>query len=82
MRDDILNVLKNSDKALDIYELQDLLDINKTEDTETLLDELRKLEDDVVIYHSNKDKYMMIEDSHLRKGIMRVNKKGFWFVVV
>ena len=82
MRDDILNVLQNSDRALDIYELQDLLDINKTEDTETLLGELRKLEDDVVIYHSNKDKYMMIEDSHLRKGIMRVNKKGFGFVEV
>ena len=31
MRDDILNILKNSDRALDIYELQDMLHINGME---------------------------------------------------
>lgn len=82
MRDDILNILKNSDKALDIYELHDMLHINTVEGAKELSDELRKLTDEVVVYHSNKDKYMMLEKSHLRKGVMRTNKKGFGFVEV
>ncbi len=82
MRDNILNILKNSTKALTIYELSDGLEITDVKETERLQEELRKLEDEVIIYHSNKDKYMMLEDSHLRKGIMRVNKKGFGFVEI
>ena len=82
MRDNILNVLSNSDKALDIFELQNLLEITTVEETSMLSDELRKLEDEVVIYHTNKDKYMLLEKSHLRKGVMRANKKGFGFVEI
>lgn len=82
MRDNIINILKNSDKALTIYELQELLEIKTVGDTAQLMEELRKLEEDVIIYHSNKDKYMLLENSHLRKGIMRANKKGFGFVEI
>ena len=82
MRDNIINVLKNCDKAVDIYELQDLLEINDVSSVASLNDELKKLEDEVIIYHSNKDKYMMLEKSHLRKGVMRANKKGFGFVEI
>jgi len=82
LRDNIINILKNCDKAIDIYELQDLLGIKDVNDTKELSDELRKLEDEAIIYRSNKDRYMMLEKSHLRKGIMRVNKKGFGFVEV
>jgi ribonuclease R len=82
VRDNIINILENSDKALTIYELQDLLDIKDVDSLKELNDELRKLEDEVIIYHSNKDKYMMLEKSHLRKGVMRTNKKGFGFVEI
>ncbi len=82
MRDDILNILKNSDRALDVYELQDMLHVNDVGQAKLLTDELRKLEDEVIVYHSNKNKYMMLEKSHLRKGIMRTNKKGFGFVEI
>ena len=82
MRDNIINVLKNCDKAVDIYELQDLLDIHNAEEVKQLLEELRVLEDEAIVYCSNKNKYMMLENSHLRKGVMRVNKKGFGFVEV
>ena len=82
MRDNIINVLKNCDKAVDIYELQDLLDIHDAEEVKQLLEELRVLEDEAIVYCSNKNKYMMLENSHLRKGVMRVNKKGFGFVEV
>lgn len=82
MRDDIINILKNSDRALDIYELHDMLHINTVEGAKELTDELRKLTEEVIVYHSNKDKYIMLEKSHLRKGVMRTNKKGFGFVEV
>ncbi len=82
MRDTIINILKNSDKALDIYELQDMLGIKNADETKELLDELKKMEYEVIIYHTNKDKYMLLENSQLRKGIMRANKKGFGFVEI
>ena len=82
MRDNLLNIMKNSDKALDIYELQRLLEINTVEEIKLLSDELRNMENEAIVYHSNKDKYMLLENSHLRKGIMRANKKGFGFVEV
>ena len=82
MREEIIKVLTNSDRALNIYELEDKLAINTVEETKIFTEELRRLVDDVVVYHSNKDKYMMFDKSHLRKGIMRANKKGFGFVEV
>ena len=82
MRDDIINILKNSDKALTIYELQEKLDLHRVDEVKELSDELRKLEEDTVIYCSNKGRYMMLEDSHLRKGTLRANKKGFGFVEI
>ena len=82
MRDDIINILKNSNKALTIYELQEQLDLRDVEQVKKLSEELRKLEDEVIIYCSNKGRYMMLEDSHLRKGILRANKKGFGFVEI
>ena len=82
MRDDIINILQNSSKALDIYELQDKLDIKDPNAVRELLDTLEELENEVVVYHTNGDKYMLVKDSHLRKGVMRVNKRGFGFVEV
>ena len=82
MRDNIINVLSNCTSAVDIYQLQDLLGISSVDEVGELGEELRKLEEEAVIYHSNKDKYMLLENSHLRKGIMRANKKGFGFVEV
>ncbi len=82
MKDDIINVLKNSDRALDVYELQDKLGIKDVKKTIELVNTLKELEEEVVIYHSNKDKYLLLENSHLRKGLMRANKKGFGFVEI
>ena len=82
MREDILELLGKSDGALSIYDIQDKLSLNTVDQIKELSEELRKLEEDVLIYHSNKNKYMLLEKSQLRKGVMRVNKKGFGFVEV
>ena len=77
-----MNVLKNSGKAIDVFELQDLLELKETKELEELSECLRLLEDEGTIYYTNKGKYMLIEDSHLKKGVMRANKKGFGFVEI
>jgi len=80
MKDKVIGILKKSDKALTIFELEDELNLIDVEEVRQLQDILSFLEKEAVIYHSNKDKYMMLEDSHLKRGIMRANKKGFGFV--
>lgn len=82
MKEKIIKILKKSDKALSIYELKDLLSISSIQDIKELNETLTTLENDFIVYHTNKNKYMLLEDSHLLKGIMRVNKKGFGFVEV
>lgn len=80
MKDKILEILKSYNRALSFEEIDSALNIKTVEETEELISALRELEESVEIYHSNKDKYMIFENSNLRKGIMRTNKKGFGFV--
>jgi len=82
MKDNIINILKNNDKPLDAIELKDALDLSSDKDLEELLKVLFELEEENIIYHTKKDKYMLIENSHLKKGLLRVNKKGFGFVEI
>ena len=82
MKDNIINILKNSDKALSVFEIEDKLGIKDVENTKELLSLLHELEEDTIVYHTNKDKYMMLENSHIRRGLMRANKKGFGFVEI
>ena len=82
MKDRILNILEDSDKALSIDELDSALNLNTIEETREFSDALRELEDSYEIYRSNKNRYMLLENSNLRKGILRMNKKGFGFVEV
>ena len=82
MEEKILEILKNSGKALSIEELDSCLGLNTIEQTREFSDALRKLELEYKVYHSNKNRYMLLEDSNLRKGRLRVNKKGFGFVEV
>ena len=82
MKEKILSILKESDKALSIDELDSELNLNTIEETKEFSDALRELEDSYEIYRSNKNRYMLLENSNLRKGILRMNKKGFGFVEV
>lgn len=82
MKEKILSILEESDKALSIDELDSALNLNTIEETKEFSDALRELEDSYEIYRSNKNRYMLLGNSNLRKGILRMNKKGFGFVEV
>ena len=43
MREEILNLLKNSDKALTVYEIQDFLGVNTVEGTAEVIQVLHEL---------------------------------------
>ncbi|MBR4262018.1 MAG: ribonuclease R [Bacilli bacterium] len=82
MKEKILEVMKNTNKALTIAEIDNKLGINNIEDTKLLNDSLKELEEAGDIYRSNKDRYMIFENGPLKKGVISINKKGFGFVEV
>ena len=80
MKDRIIEILKKENKALSVYEINDLLNFNSSDDLQGLLKVLDELEKELIVYHTNKDKYMLLSDSHLKTGKLIVNKKKrFWF---
>ena len=82
MRDKILEVLKKSEKALSNIELADMLNLTSVSEVTSLIEVLQDLENSMLIYKTRKDKYMLFNNSHLLKGKISVNKKGFAFVSV
>lgn len=80
MKEQILAILKRENKALGVYEINDLLGLKSSNDLQELLKNLEELINDVKIYHTNKDKYLLFENSHLKTGRLIVNKKGYGFV--
>ena len=82
MRDKILNALKSVHRALSYEEIDSLINNRTIEETKEMNETLNELEEEGELYHSNKGKYMLFSDSNLRKGILRVNKKGYGFVEV
>lgn len=82
MKDKILNILIKEGKVYTLNELSDAMGIYTTEEIEELLKTLNELENSLTIYHTNKDKYMSLEFSHLKKGKIEVSKKGYGFVLM
>ena len=82
MKDKIIELLKNKDYALDMQEIYDALGFSSVEDMQALIKCLKTMEKDLDIYHSKKDRYMLFDNSPLKKGVLRANKKGFGFVDV
>lgn len=79
MREDIIDVLKNSEIPLTEIQIQDRLqDIS----LDKLCEELRTLEKCGDVYVTKKGKYTLYENTHLKVGKLSMNKKGFGFVIL
>jgi ribonuclease R len=77
----ILEKLKEENKALSAFELEQGLNLKKEEFT-TLIKTLNQMEEQLKIYRTKKDNYMLFTNSHLKIGKLLVNKRGFGFVDV
>lgn len=75
----ILELLKQEKKALDIFEIEEELKLNKT-DLTILMKTLNKLEEEFKIYRTKKDNYMLFTNSNLKIGKMLMTTKGYGFV--
>ena len=80
LEDKILEILKNENKALSVYEINDALGLTTVDELKELLKTLNVLEDNLKIYRTNKNRYLLFSNSHLKIGTMIANKKGYGFV--
>lgn len=80
MEEKILNLLNRKNKALSIEELDNLLELKTSEEFLELQNTINEMCNDYSIYCTNKGRYMTFDRSPLKKGILRVNRKGFGFV--
>ena len=55
MKDSILEVLKKSDKALSVHEIEDILGLSTVDELKNLLKDLNDLEDNLSVYRTNKN---------------------------
>ena len=79
LEEKILELLKQQKKALDIFELEEQLKLDKNE-LSFLMKTLNKLEDELKIYRTKKNNYMLFTNSNLKIGKLLTTTKGFGFV--
>lgn len=80
MEEQILDILKQDNRAFTVYELNDALRLKTVEELKDLLKALNNLEDHLKIYRTKKDSYLLFNNSHMKIGKLIGNKKGFGFV--
>lgn len=81
---DIIEVLDNQDKpAMSAIEINDKLGFTSIEEYKTLERKLNEMTNKGILYYSEKKKrYLLLKNSHLMKGKLLVNPKGFGFVEI
>lgn len=79
LEEKILELLQNQKKALSVFDIETELNLNKKE-LIALMKTLNKLEEELKIYRTKKDNYMLFTDSNLKIGKMLMTTKGYGFV--
>lgn len=82
MEETIIELLELENKALDFYQIKDFLKLTTTEEFKTLNEVLDKLEKELKIIRTKKNRFMPFKNSNLKVGKLISNKKGFGFVEV
>nr|MBP3258737.1 ribonuclease R [Bacilli bacterium] len=80
MQDKILEFLSKENRPFSVDEIMDGLGLSSVDDLKALLKDLNELEDNLKLYLTKQNKYMLFNNSNLRIGTMIANKKGFGFV--
>ena len=83
MKEQVINVMSDRYEALDVIEINDLLELTSPEDLSRLNNVLCELEKDGVVYKTKKNKYILFNNCpSLKAGILSLNKKGFGFLII
>ena len=82
MKDSIISTLENIDRAKNLMEIYDLLNLKSTEDYKTLELEINKLVQSGIIHETKKHDYILMKFcSSLRSGKLTTNKSGNGFLI-
>lgn len=84
MEQDIIEVLSNRDRpAMGVIEINDELGFSSLEQYQELEAKLKEMASKGILYYSEKKKrYLLLRNSHLLKGKLLMNAKGFGFVEI
>ena len=82
LEQEIIEILDNLDRpAMSPIEINDKLGYTTIEDYKVLEKKLEEMTSKGILYYSEKKKrYLLLKNSHLLKGKLLVNPKGFGFV--
>ena len=82
MKEIILDKLRDN-TSLTIMELNDVLGLTTIDEYKSLQNTLDEMVSDGILYYSDKKKkYLLLENSHLVKGTLSLNEKGFGFIII
>ena len=79
MKEQIIELLKKSEKNLTVQDIYDALKLKKVDDLKDLLKDLDSLEKEMLIYRTKKNFYMLFQNSNLKSGKF-IAKNGYGFV--
>lgn len=82
MTEEILKIIEKQNKALSVMEINDLLGYKTVEELKELIETLRKMEDNLQVYRTKKDKYMPFTNNNIKIGNFVANRRSFGFVSV
>ena len=77
MKEQILELLKANETS---FELSQIMDKIGNKDIVLVNNTLQELVDEGIVYRTKREKFMYFPYSHLKQGMLEVNKKGFGFV--
>lgn len=83
MRDLIIDTLEDVKEPIEFIDLYHLCNIDKPEDIRNLQEELDNLVDESIVYHTKKDKYILLKNcTGLKLGRLSLTKKGYGFLLL
>ena len=80
MEDKILEILSRENNSYPIDELFNMMNLKTVDEFKELIKELNRLEDELKVYRTNKNRYMLFNNSNLKLGVMMATKKNYGFV--
>ena len=83
MKERILEILDDVHEAKTILEINNLLELKTVLEYQESMQAINELVNENVLYHTNKDKYIIYKNCpSLKIGKISINKKGFGFVLL
>ena len=80
MEDRILELLNKENASYEVNDIFNMLNLKTVDEFKELIKELNRLEDELKVYRTNKNKYIIFKNSNLKLGVLMATKKNYAFV--